>query len=202
MPQVAHRIVKERAGRLRSAWRSGARRSSSHGHRGSVCDVLMERDGFGRTPQFAEIQLAGAASAAWRRSRPASAGHDGQRLIGEVVQRERGTGQERRGLLGRLFGGQAAEPAPSAEPAAPAELRQRARCGRAGAGSRSSARTLPARGWSSRREPAGRRLERCCGRRRRRKTRLVRPAEIGPDQDLEQADRRHYRPLYEKEARR
>jgi threonylcarbamoyladenosine tRNA methylthiotransferase MtaB len=58
MPQLDRALIKERAGRLR---RKAAERLGLHleAAQGKVFQVLMERDGMGRTPQFAEMALQG-----------------------------------------------------------------------------------------------------------------------------------------------
>ncbi len=83
MPQVARALVKERAARLREKG-TGALTRFLAAQTGLEVEVLMERDGLGRTRQFAEICVAAA-------DPPGSlvcarvAGHDGRRLSGEVV---------------------------------------------------------------------------------------------------------------------
>ena len=83
MPQVAQQEVKARAERLR---RQGGERLSAHfaAQVGRRVEVLIERTGFGRTPDFAEVTMnehapAGAFIAA------RIVGYDGQRLKAEVV---------------------------------------------------------------------------------------------------------------------
>jgi len=58
MPQLDRGLVKERAARLRH---KGAERLSLHleAEQGKVFDVLMERNGLGRTPGFTEIEVTG-----------------------------------------------------------------------------------------------------------------------------------------------
>jgi threonylcarbamoyladenosine tRNA methylthiotransferase MtaB len=58
MPQLDRGLIKERAARLR---RKAAERLGLHleSAQGKVFQVLMERDGMGRTPQFAEIAVRG-----------------------------------------------------------------------------------------------------------------------------------------------
>jgi threonylcarbamoyladenosine tRNA methylthiotransferase MtaB len=83
MPQVARPLVKERAARLR---RKGAEALSSYldAQAGAEVEVLIERQGLGRTRQFTEISLtAPVPDGAILRARVSS--HDGQRLSGEVV---------------------------------------------------------------------------------------------------------------------
>jgi threonylcarbamoyladenosine tRNA methylthiotransferase MtaB len=83
MPQVARPLVKERAARLRDKGAAVLARFLA-GQAGSEVEVLMERDGVGRTRQFAEIRLPAAVPpGALLRARVN--GHDGQRLSGEVV---------------------------------------------------------------------------------------------------------------------
>jgi len=82
MPQVARDVVKERAARLR---RKGDEALARHlaGQVGRSFHVLMERDGVGRAPDFAEVTVAGAAPGHIVATR--IGGHDGRRLIGEVM---------------------------------------------------------------------------------------------------------------------
>ncbi len=84
MPQVNGNVIKERAARLRE---KGTQVLSSYlsAQRDRVVDVLVESDGKGRTPQFAEVLLDG------ERSRDAGAivrtrivRADSQRLVGEA----------------------------------------------------------------------------------------------------------------------
>jgi threonylcarbamoyladenosine tRNA methylthiotransferase MtaB len=83
MPQLARPLVKERAARLRD---KGAQALSGFlaAQAGSEVDLLMEQDGIGRTPQFAEVCVPrGVPVGSLVRARVA--GHDGRRLMGEVV---------------------------------------------------------------------------------------------------------------------
>ncbi len=83
MPQVDRVAVKERAARLRDL---GGNVLNAFLDRqcGSEVNVLTERDGLGRTPQFAEIRLPAAVpSGAMLRARVA--GRHGQCLAGEVI---------------------------------------------------------------------------------------------------------------------
>jgi threonylcarbamoyladenosine tRNA methylthiotransferase MtaB len=83
MPQVERSIIKERAERLR--WQGEQMLGSFLASQsGRVVSALVEQNGLGRTPQFAEIaidsslpvgDIAGALVT----------GHDGRRLIGEIV---------------------------------------------------------------------------------------------------------------------
>ncbi len=83
MPQVARPLVKERAARLRDKG-AGALSRYLAAQEGAEVEVLMEREGLGRTRQFAEIGLtASAPSGALLRARVN--GHDGKRLSGEVL---------------------------------------------------------------------------------------------------------------------
>jgi len=83
MPQVARALVKERAARLRE---EGARALSRFlaAQAGAEVEVLMERDGLGRTRQFAEVCVA-AANPPGSLVRARIDGHDGRRLSGEVM---------------------------------------------------------------------------------------------------------------------
>ncbi len=83
MPQVPGNVVKERAAKLRAKG-SAVLASYLEGQCGKVVEVLVERDGNGRTPQFAEVLMQG--------ERVHSAGAivsahikraDAQRLVGE-----------------------------------------------------------------------------------------------------------------------
>ena len=83
MPQVHRVAVKERAARLRDLGTTVLGQFLDK-QRGSEVDVLMERDGLGRTPQFAEIRLpTDVPSGAMLRARVS--GRDGQQLAGEVM---------------------------------------------------------------------------------------------------------------------
>lgn len=84
MPQVHREEVKARAARLRS---QGEERLARHlgSQVGSVVEVLMEQDGIGRTPQFAEVSLGKAAAAPGALLRARITGHDGRRLAGEAT---------------------------------------------------------------------------------------------------------------------
>ena len=83
MPQVARAAVKERAARLRGKGAAALSRFLS-AQSGSEVEVLMERDGLGRTRHFAEIRLS-APVPPGELLRARVNGHDGQRLSGEVV---------------------------------------------------------------------------------------------------------------------
>ena len=85
MPQVARHEVKARAAHLREAGVRALERFLV-GQQGCEHPVLMERDGMGRTPHFAEVCIAG-------RNRFAAGdivtaritGRASDKLIGEVV---------------------------------------------------------------------------------------------------------------------
>jgi threonylcarbamoyladenosine tRNA methylthiotransferase MtaB len=83
MPQVERRIVKERAARLRDKG-AGALSRFLDRHTDSEVQLLVEKGGVGRTPQFAEMRVP-AAIPAGALVRARVSGHDGQRLAGEVV---------------------------------------------------------------------------------------------------------------------
>jgi threonylcarbamoyladenosine tRNA methylthiotransferase MtaB len=83
MPQLPRPVVKARAASLREKG-AGALSRFLAGQAGSEVDVLMERDGVGRTRQFAEIRLA-PEIAAGALVRARVSGHDGTRLSGEVL---------------------------------------------------------------------------------------------------------------------
>jgi threonylcarbamoyladenosine tRNA methylthiotransferase MtaB len=83
MPQVPRTVVKDRAAQLREKG-AGALSRFLAGQAGAEVEVLMERDGVGRTPQFAEINMpAGVTPGAMVQARVN--GHDGKRLTGEVL---------------------------------------------------------------------------------------------------------------------
>lgn len=82
MPQVPRPIVKERAGRLRQK-AAMARERHFSGQVGREVDVLMERAGMGRAPDFSEVVIAGHGPGDVVRTR--LTGHDGQHLAGEVA---------------------------------------------------------------------------------------------------------------------
>ncbi len=83
MPQVERALVKERAARLR---RKGDEALSGYlaAQTGCEVEVLVEREGLGRTRHFTEISLPIAARAGMLLHARVS-GHDGHRLTGEVV---------------------------------------------------------------------------------------------------------------------
>jgi threonylcarbamoyladenosine tRNA methylthiotransferase MtaB len=83
MPQVARPVVKERARRLRESGAATLARFLE-GQSGAETEVLVERPGIGRTPQFAEIEVEPALDVGVL-ARTRIAGHDGNRLVGEVA---------------------------------------------------------------------------------------------------------------------
>ena len=83
MPQVERRVVKERAARLRDKGAGTLSRFLDR-HANSEVQLLVEKGGVGRTPQFAEMRVP-AAIPAGALVRARVSGHDGQRLSGEVV---------------------------------------------------------------------------------------------------------------------
>jgi threonylcarbamoyladenosine tRNA methylthiotransferase MtaB len=82
MPQVAPAEVKERASRLRAR---GTIALEQHldGQRGRTVEVLAERDGVGRAPDFSEVVVA-ANLTPGTLAKAYVTGHDGRRLSGEV----------------------------------------------------------------------------------------------------------------------
>lgn len=84
MPQVNRNAVKERAARLRQLGEAMLGRYLSAQH-GCTVDVLVEHEGGGRTPQFAEIRMAGSAPPG-EVVRARVKGSDGRRLEGEVLR--------------------------------------------------------------------------------------------------------------------
>lgn len=84
MPQVAASVIGERATRLRAA---GARALAGHLDRmcGRTIEVLLENGGIGRTPEFAEVEIASPAHEPGTMLLAKVTGHDGRRLQGEVL---------------------------------------------------------------------------------------------------------------------
>jgi threonylcarbamoyladenosine tRNA methylthiotransferase MtaB len=83
MPQVAGPAIKERAARLRARG-DAMLRDYLAAQTGAAVEVLMEKNNIGRTPQFAEIEVAGEGQpGAFARVRVR--GDDGRRLHGEVI---------------------------------------------------------------------------------------------------------------------
>lgn len=84
MPQVNGTLIKERAARLREKG-TNVLASYLQTQRGRVVDVLVESDGKGRTPQFAEVLLRGETPfGAGAVVRTEISGTDAQHLIGEA----------------------------------------------------------------------------------------------------------------------
>ncbi len=82
MPQVARAVVKERAASLRDKGTASLSRFLA-AQAGAEVELLVELDGIGRTPQFAEMRVPPSVPAgAMVRARVN--GHDGRRLSGEV----------------------------------------------------------------------------------------------------------------------
>lgn len=83
MPQVSRTEVKDRASRLRSV---GAEALASYlrSQQGLDAEVLVEQGAVGRTPQFAEVVMSGAALPVGSIARVSITGSDGDRLQGEV----------------------------------------------------------------------------------------------------------------------
>ena len=79
MPGVAADVIASRAARLRA---EGAHRLAAHLERqsGRELDILVERGGIGRAPDFTPVRV-GAAFAPGSFAHVRIAGHDGQRLI-------------------------------------------------------------------------------------------------------------------------
>lgn len=85
MPQVPRAAIKERAARLRDEGERALTRYLAR-QRGSRADVLMERDGVGRTPHFAEVVLSDHGD--FRAGEIVAAritGHAGGQLTGEIA---------------------------------------------------------------------------------------------------------------------
>ncbi|MCF6200109.1 MAG: tRNA (N(6)-L-threonylcarbamoyladenosine(37)-C(2))-methylthiotransferase MtaB [Hyphomicrobiaceae bacterium] len=87
MPQVNGVIVKERARRLRDKGRTRVE-AYLKGQLGQETDVLVERDGFGRTPQFAPIRL------------DAPVRFDGKSVAGDIIRARITDIDEKNQLLG------------------------------------------------------------------------------------------------------
>jgi threonylcarbamoyladenosine tRNA methylthiotransferase MtaB len=83
MPQVARGDIKARAARLRAKGERALGEFLS-GQRGREVEVLLERDGKGRTPQFAEAAVKGAGPVG-KVVAARVIGHDGRRLQAEAV---------------------------------------------------------------------------------------------------------------------
>jgi threonylcarbamoyladenosine tRNA methylthiotransferase MtaB len=83
MPQVPRAVVKERAAILRDKG-AGVLSQYLAMQAGSEVEVLMEREGIGRTRQFAEMHLS-ASGQPGDIVRARVKGHDGWRLSGEVL---------------------------------------------------------------------------------------------------------------------
>lgn len=83
MPQAPRAVVKERAALLRDKG-AGVLSQFLAMQAGSEVEVLMEREGFGRTRQFAEIHLPESGRSG-DIVRAHVNGHDGRRLSGEVL---------------------------------------------------------------------------------------------------------------------
>jgi threonylcarbamoyladenosine tRNA methylthiotransferase MtaB len=84
MPAVERVIVKERAARLRARG-DMALAAFLDTQIGQTRSVLIEKDGMGRTPQFAEMQLSGAVATGRPIVTARVTGRTGARLTGEVV---------------------------------------------------------------------------------------------------------------------
>ncbi len=82
MPQVSSQTIKERASRLRHKGEQALARHLE-AQIGRTVPVLMERDGLGRTPDFAEVAIAGPVAGAI--AQVSLTGHDGRRLDGKVA---------------------------------------------------------------------------------------------------------------------
>jgi len=83
MPQVDRALVKERAARLREKGETAHARFLDR-QSGAKAELLMEREDVGRTPQFAEVRIAGSSPVGSIRWATLS-GRDGRRLNGMVV---------------------------------------------------------------------------------------------------------------------
>lgn len=84
MPQVPRNLIKERAARLRERGAAGLR-AFLGSQVGEVVEVLMEGEGVGRTPQFAEIRLPAGNICEGSLVTARIRGHDDKQLVGELV---------------------------------------------------------------------------------------------------------------------
>jgi threonylcarbamoyladenosine tRNA methylthiotransferase MtaB len=85
MPQVASAAIKARAARLRATGQAAAEQFLRT-EIGSTRDVLVERDGFGRTPQHAGVSFEGAARPGSTIRLDIVGARDGE-LLGRVAER-------------------------------------------------------------------------------------------------------------------
>jgi threonylcarbamoyladenosine tRNA methylthiotransferase MtaB len=83
MPQVPLREVKARARRLREKGDEALARFLARQH-GTETEILLEKDGVGRTPHYAELRLA-RPGAVGSLARARVTGHEGRHLVGEVI---------------------------------------------------------------------------------------------------------------------
>jgi threonylcarbamoyladenosine tRNA methylthiotransferase MtaB len=83
MPQVERAVVKDRAAQLREKGAATLARFLDR-HAGAEVELLVEKGGVGRTPQFAEMRVPATVPAGVL-VRARVSGHDGQRLSGEVL---------------------------------------------------------------------------------------------------------------------
>ncbi len=83
MPQVARPEIKARAARLRQKGEQSLARFLAS-QQGKEIEILIENDRVGRTPHFAEVELASTGPVG-SLARALVTGHDGRRLTGEVI---------------------------------------------------------------------------------------------------------------------
>ena len=115
MPQVEHKADQGARGAPAAKGGRGSQAPSFRPSRTSS-EVLMEREGMGRTPDFAEIAVAGCSAGVLSRvpdhRQPGRAAH----RRGCAVSERQESPEKKRGLFGRLFGTGRAEPgAPASE---------------------------------------------------------------------------------------
>lgn len=84
MPQVPRQVAKERAQRLRQKGDVALSRHLSV-QVGRSVEVLMERDGVGRAPDYAEVAIEGVARGNAPLAMVTLGGHDGRRLSGRIA---------------------------------------------------------------------------------------------------------------------
>jgi threonylcarbamoyladenosine tRNA methylthiotransferase MtaB len=84
MPKVPSHTIKWRAEKLREKGRA-ALSGYLENQRDQIVDALIENDGKGRTPQFAEVEFAGPRLPAGKVVRAKVVDARATRLVGEVV---------------------------------------------------------------------------------------------------------------------
>ncbi|MEZ5953744.1 MAG: tRNA (N(6)-L-threonylcarbamoyladenosine(37)-C(2))-methylthiotransferase MtaB [Hyphomonas sp.] len=85
MPQLDRALVKDRAARLRETAKN-ALQSHLKQYPGQICEPLVERGTAARLPDFTPVKLSRAPAEAGRPVRAHITGHDGEQLIGDLVE--------------------------------------------------------------------------------------------------------------------